>query len=439
MGTTSLDSTIENNIINSFLLSDTCFTNEESSKAITYLKKVGLPTSKSEEYRFTPITKTLQKNFTWNNKPIESSINSIQEFLIEGIEANVLVFVNGIYSKSLSKIISPASEIKIKPLSEAHQTDKEILNTHFDKLVRSDGDPFAALNTAFWQDGIFIHVPENVIVEKPLLILHINDAAQDQVISHTRLLVVLEKNAQLSIIEKFDSVGTHPVFHTFTEEISVAENAQLEYCKVQNDTGKSVQVANTNIHQSDSSKVNTFTLTMNGEIVRNNFTITIDGEQCESHFHGIYLLNGSTLADNHTVVDHKKPNSFSNEMYKGIMDGNSKGVFNGKIFVRPQAQKTNAFQSNRNILMSESASVNTKPQLEIWADDVKCSHGCTTGQLDDEALFYLQSRGIPYDSAKAMLLYAFALDVLAPIKNETLKSYLDKLISERLHTTSLNA
>jgi Fe-S cluster assembly protein SufD len=178
---------------------------------------------------------------------------------------------------------------------------------------------------------------------------------------------------------------------------------------------------------------------MNGEIVRNNFTITIDGEHCESHFHGIYLLNGNTLADNHTVVDHKKPNSFSNELYKGIMDGNSKGVFNGKIFVRPQAQKTNAFQSNRNILMSESATVNTKPQLEIWADDVKCSHGCTTGQLDDEALFYLQSRAIPYDSAKAMLLYAFALDVLVPIKNETLKNYLDKLISERLHATSLDA
>jgi Fe-S cluster assembly protein SufD len=147
-------------------------------------------------------------------------------------------------------------------------------------------------------------------------------------------------------------------------------------------------------------------------------------------------LKGNTLADNHTVVDHQKPNSFSNELYKGIMDENSKGVFNGKIYVRPQAQKTNAFQSNRNILMSESATINTKPQLEIWADDVKCSHGCTTGQLDEEALFYLQTRGIPHDAAKAMLLYAFALDVLASIKNESLKVYLDKLISERLHKNS---
>ncbi|MFM7857811.1 MAG: SufB/SufD family protein, partial [Flammeovirgaceae bacterium] len=169
------------------------------------------------------------------------------------------------------------------------------------------------------------------------------------------------------------------------------------------------------------------------EIVRNNFAIVVDGENCESHFHGLYLLHGSTLADNHTVVDHKKPNSFSNELYKGIMDGNAKGVFNGKIFVRPHAQKTNAFQSNRNILLSDSATVNTKPQLEIWADDVKCSHGCTSGQLDEEALFYLRSRGIPADTAKAMLLYAFALDVLAPVKNESLKTHLDHLISDRLH------
>jgi Fe-S cluster assembly protein SufD len=159
----------------------------------------------------------------------------------------------------------------------------------------------------------------------------------------------------------------------------------------------------------------------------------IDGENCESHFHGLYLLDGNTLADNHTVVDHKKPNSFSNELYKGIMGGQSKGVFNGKIFVRPQAQKTNAFQSNRNILMSETSTINTKPQLEIWADDVKCSHGCTSGQLDEEALFYLKTRGIPHDTAKAMLLYAFALDVLVPVKNEQLKSYLDGLISSRLH------
>ena len=406
---------------------------EYRTKAIANFEQLGLPTNKSEEYRFTPITKAITKNFEWKNKLSPSSISSIDQFLIDGIEATILVFVNGSYSQSHSKIDHSSKEIKITSLSEAFRADKEVISKYFDKLSQSEADPFAAMNTAFWQEGIFIHVSENTKVERPILFLHISDASQEQVITHSRLLLVVEKGSSLSVIEKFDSVGSNPIFQTLTEEIIVKENAQLEYCKIQNDSGNSHQVTNTVIQQSNSSKVDTCTITLNGQLVRNNFSIVIDGEHCESHFHGLYLLNGNTIADNHTVVDHKKPNSFSNELYKGIMDGNSKGIFNGKIFVRPQAQKTNAFQSNRNILMSEDATVNTKPQLEIWADDVKCSHGCTSGQLDEEALFYLQTRGIPYDSAKAMLLYAFALDVLAPVKNEKLKVYLDSLIAERLN------
>ena len=406
---------------------------EYRTKAIANFEQLGLPTNKSEEYRFTPITRAIAKNFEWKNKLSPSSISSIDQFLIDGIEATILVFVNGSYSQSHSKIDHSSKEIKITSLSEAFRADKEVIRKYFDKVSQSEADPFAAMNTAFWQEGIFIHVSENSKVERPILFLHISDANQEQVITHSRLLLVVEKGSSLSVIEKFDSVGSNPIFQTLTEEIIVKENAQLEYCKIQNDSGNSHQVTNTVIQQSNISKVDTCTITLNGQLVRNNFSIVIDGEHCESHFHGLYLLNGNTIADNHTVVDHKKPNSFSNELYKGIMDGNSKGIFNGKIFVRPQAQKTNAFQSNRNILMSEDATVNTKPQLEIWADDVKCSHGCTSGQLDEEAIFYLQTRGIPYDSAKAMLLYAFALDVLAPVKNEKLKAYLDSLIAERLN------
>ena len=406
---------------------------EGRKKALGHFEKLGLPTNKSEEYRFTPITKSLSKISKRNVGTSPSVIDSIDEFLIEGMEASVLVFVNGIYSEKLSRIIHSPSEITVSSLEKSLLHNTEVVNHYFGKFSPSESDSFAAWNGAFWQSGILIHVKENTAVKKPLFILHVNDAKQEQVHAQTRLLVIVEKNSSLSIIEKFESIGSHPVFHNFCEEIVVAEKANLEYCKIQNDKSKSIQVANTVIHQSGSSKVDTFTLTLNGEIVRNNFSIVIDGENCESHFHGLYLLDGNTLADNHTVVDHKKPNSFSNELYKGIMDGQSKGVFNGKIFVRPQAQKTNAFQSNRNILMSETSTVNTKPQLEIWADDVKCSHGCTSGQLDEESLFYLKTRGIPHDSAKAMLLYAFALDVLASVKNEKLKSYLDELISNRLH------
>lgn len=433
MSTIATTKDLKSEIVNRFHNTDFAVGIEHRKKAIANFEKLGLPLAKSEEYRFTPITKNLEKNFSWAEPNSPSSIESVTPFLIPGVDATVLVFVNGSYSSTLSSTIDESSEVKIMSLSEALQTRKGLVGNYFDQLVNSELDPFAAINTAFWQEGVLIHVPENIIAKKPILILHIADASTSQVIAHNRVLTIVEKNSELTLIEKFDTVGVHPVFHTTSAEIALMENSQLEYCKIQNDPGNTYHVSNTAIRQSDSSKVNTFTLTMNGKIVRNNLGITIDGEKCESHFHGLYLLTGNTLTDNHTVVDHRKPNSFSNEIYKGVMDGNSKGVFNGKIFVRQHAQKTNAFQSNRNILVSDTATINTKPQLEIWADDVKCSHGCTSGQLDEEALFYLRSRGISEKSAKAMLLYAFAIDVLEPIKNKELKQYMDQQIAERLN------
>ncbi len=431
MTTTTKD--IKSEIIEAFQQHQFDVAREARAKAISFLEKSGLPGTKHEEYRFTPIVKNLEKNFSWSKLNTLSTISSADQYLIKGLDANLVVLVNGVYSKLLSKIISLESELSVSSLREAFVNKQELVESYFNKISNSESDAFAALNTALWQDGVFIHVPENTNVEKPVFILHLHDANSEQVISHTRILGVLENGSQLSVVEKSDSIGTGAVFHNFSEEWIIKEKSHLEYCKIQNDSGNNYQVTNTVIHQHDKSLLNTFTLTLDGQLIRNNLNIVIDGEHCESHFYGLYLLNGNTLADNHTVVDHKKPNSFSNEMYKGIMDGNAKGVFNGKIFVRPHAQKTNAFQSNRNILVSDSASVNTKPQLEIWADDVKCSHGCTSGQLDDEAMFYLRSRGIAEADAKAMLLYAFASEVLTPIQNVILKSYLDQLIAERLH------
>jgi Fe-S cluster assembly protein SufD len=406
--------------------------NAQRVEAIQNFQKLGLPSNKSEEYRFTPIARVLEKNFSFDQtSTVPSKINSIDHFLIPNLEANIIVFINGIYSVDHSKIVSPETEIKISDLRKGVNQDEA--PAYFEKYLKTSVDPFTALNSALWQDGVFIQVPTRTKVEKPVFVLHINDAEKEQSIAHTRLLVVLEQESELTLIERSASIGGNNIFHTFAEEIIVKENASLDYVKIQNDEGKLHQVANSMIHQSNKSKLNTFTLTLNGSLIRNNFNITIDGENCESHFYGLYLLNENTVADNHTVVDHIKPNSFSNEFYKGVMDGNSKGVFNGKIFVRPHAQKTNAFQSNRNILLTDTATINTKPQLEIWADDVKCSHGCTSGQLDEEALFYLRSRGISLNEAKAMLLYAFALETLEPIKNPVLKTYLDNLISTRLN------
>ncbi|MGC4023651.1 MAG: Fe-S cluster assembly protein SufD [Cyclobacteriaceae bacterium] len=405
--------------------------NQQRKEAFAHFQKLGLPGNKTEEYRFTPITRALENNFNFDEtENVQSKIDSIERFLIPNLEANLIVFVNGFFSTALSKIISPANELKISSLKTENNSTAA---NYFQKYLNSSVDPFTALNSALWQDGVFIQVPTKTKVEKPVVVLHINDVLEKQSMSHTRLLVVLEEESELTLIEKSNSVGNNAIFHTFAEEIIVKENAKLDYVKIQNDEGKLHQVANSLIHQSNKSILNTFTLTLNGSLIRNNFNIAIDGENCESHFYGLYLLSGNTITDNHTVVDHIKPNSHSNELYKGVMDGNSKGVFNGKIFVRPHAQKTNAFQSNRNILLTDSSTINTKPQLEIWADDVKCSHGCTSGQLDEEALFYLRSRGIPMDQAKAMLLCAFAAETLEPIKNIELKNYLDGLISQRLN------
>lgn len=401
--------------------------------ALEKLISIGLPESKSEEYKFTPVTKLLSKLF--EPKEISTSQPTTAENLAglidEADRGHCVVFVNGSYDSALSQL-DKSVQVTIQSLAEALESHSQLIIDYLSKANASK-DPFALLNNTQWQAGLFVHVSKNTKEEKPLVIYHLFDASNSKVAAHTRLFVNVETNAEFSVVEKTNSIGSNSIFHTLNEDIIVNENASFKYTKIQNDPGQLIQVNNTTVQQHNSSRTDTYTFTLNGKLIRNNLNILIDGEGCESHFYGLYLIDGDTLADNHTTVDHKKPNSFSNELYKGLMDGKSKGVFNGKIYVRPHAQKTNAFQSNRNILLSDTATINTKPQLEIWADDVKCSHGCTTGQLDTEALFYLQSRGIPKATAKAMLLYAFAGEVLETIKDEELKTYLDNLVSVKLH------
>jgi len=391
-------------------------------------ENLGLPTSKSEEYRFTPMARILEKNFNLTSHEKSSSdLQQIKAFEIPELDAHVVVMLNGQFSRRLSNISS--GDLRIQELDE---------NQHGEYLAKHaeyHNDALVAWNTAAWSSGIFIEVPEKKVITKPIIIYHINDTTSGEVKSITRNLVVVGKNSEVTIIEKFDSISTNPNFSNLVTEVIVAENAGMNFYAIQADHGNRYQFTQTTITQANHSRVNCYTFTLDGKFVRNNLQLILNGEGCESHMYGLYLLQGETLADNHTVVDHRKPNSFSNELYKGVLDGNSKGIFNGKIFVRPQAQKTNAFQSNRNILLSDTSSINTKPQLEIWADDVKCSHGCTTGQLDDEALFYLRTRGIEKNTARAMILYAFAAEVVESIPNEKLKVFIDNLISERLHKT----
>jgi Fe-S cluster assembly protein SufD len=399
--------------------------------ALGVFEALGLPYPKHEEYKYTPITRALEKNFTFSPAPAPTPLAEINRFFIPGVEGSRIVFVNGIFSKEHSSINT--SDVRIQNLEEALQEKNEDAVNNFGKFIDYKSDALAAWNRAGWTDGVLISIPKNKVVEKPIFIYNIVNASAGEVISVVRNLFVLGASSEVTIIEKFDSIGSANHFTNYANEISVCENAGLNFYSIQNDEGNRYQFNLTQIYQKQSSRVNTFTFTLKGKLLRNNLQLSLDGEGIESHMYGLYLLDGDTHADNHTVVDHKQPNSFSNELYKGVMDANSRGVFNGKIFVRPNAQKTNAFQANRNILLTDKATVNTKPQLEIWADDVKCSHGCTSGQIDEEALFYLQSRGIGKDTARAMMLYAFAGELLDHVSHPVMKEYLDGLISERLH------
>jgi len=267
-------------------------------------------------------------------------------------------------------------------------------------------------------------------VDQPIYIYNITDTREGNILSQPRSLVHIAEAAQVTMVETFATFGQGEGFTNQVMELVVENDARLEYYKIQEDKGN--QVSTTHIRHIGKSYSNTVTISLDGGILRNNLNIVLDAEHCESHLYGLYFQKGHNHVDNHTVVDNVKPNCFSNQFYKGILDESATGVFNGKIFVRPQAQKTNAYQSNKNILLSDSATVNTKPQLEIFADDVKCSHGCTIGRLDEEGLFYLQSRGITEKNAKSLLLHAFASDILENVHLKVIREYVDQQISERL-------
>ncbi|WP_194974245.1 Fe-S cluster assembly protein SufD [Aquiflexum lacus] len=384
----------------------------------------GLPASKDEEYKFTSISKKLEQtldNFSLSKKTV-LDLNLIQSHLFEGFDGDLLVFNNGNYEKSLSSVNQTGIEV-----SSLNDSMPVSLGT----IAKTEKDPFISLNNIYFEDGIFIKVKKNHKIDKPVFFLFFNKANQGQVIS-PRILIEVEENAEVSFLENTISLDESPYLCNVVTEIKVGQNAHVHYNRHQSENRNSIVVNNfeTDIHRDA-----TFTsvvISLSGDMVRNNLTLNLLDSGCEGNMYGLYLLNGKTHVDNHTNVDHTKPHSESNELYKGILADNSRGVFNGKIFVRQDAQKTNAFQQNNNILLSDDATVNTKPQLEIWADDVKCSHGCTTGQLDEEALFYLRARGLSKDQAKGMLLFAFAGEVLEHVSDESFKKYLTDIVQERL-------
>ncbi|WP_144605259.1 Fe-S cluster assembly protein SufD [Algoriphagus algorifonticola] len=383
----------------------------------------GLPAVKEEEYKFTQISRKLEKEISdfQSAKPIELTKELVDQSIYEGFEGNVLVFNNGHFIPELSDL---PEGVEISSI-----TKKEDLN--LGSIAKPEKDTFAALNLASFQDGAFISVPKKTQITAPILLLSFFKANFGQVVQ-PRIWIESGDFAEVTFIEQSVLLGEEIVFANKVVEIKGGLNTKINYYRLQNEGKQFIEVSNieTDIHQD--SQFSAVTISLSGNLVRNNLNLNILGSNSVGNMYGIYLLNGKTHVDNHTNVDHTVPHAESNELYKGILADHSRGVFNGKIFVRQDAQKTNAFQQNNNILLSEDAVINTKPQLEIWADDVKCSHGCTTGQLDEEALFYLQARGIDKMQAKGLLLYAFAGEVLEHIETESFQAYCTNLVQERL-------
>ncbi|MBA2745983.1 MAG: Fe-S cluster assembly protein SufD [Flavisolibacter sp.] len=403
-------------------------------KAFTAFSNMGIPTVKHEEWKYTRISSLFNKDFQFAPGRLASSFSKsdFDALHLPGFEnANEIVFVNGVYNEALSLIRSAA--ISVITLEEASKNEHStIVSTHLGHSSQYNKDGIHALNTAFVKEGIFLHVAKGKVTEHPVYIYHVTDARVSNILSQPRTLVYVGEAAQVQLVETFITLGNSESFTNQVMEVVVEQDAVVENYIIQNDAAHSHHVTTTHFRQIGKSVVHTVTITLNGGIVRNNLDMVMEADRCEANLFGLYFLKGTTHVDNHTIVDNVNPNCLSNELYKGIINDQGTAVFNGKIYVRQKAQKTNAFQSNKNILLSDHATVNTKPQLEIFADDVKCSHGCTVGQLDEEGLFYLRSRGISFDKARSLLIHAFAKDVLEHIKPVAIRAYVEQLICERL-------
>ncbi len=383
----------------------------------------GLPRLKSEEYKFTAITKKIEasiSNFS-QASAVEVSMESVNSATFSGFEGAKLVFSNGVFQPRLS------DEIEGVAISLLSANESIPLGS----IAKPEKDPFAALNQASFQDGVSIVIPKKTKLAQPILLLFLNSISEGQIVQ-PRIWIEGGDFAEATFIEQTVNLTETSLFVNKVVEIKGGINSHLHYYRIQNEGKNYIEASNIETDIQKDSTFSTVLISLSGDMIRNNLSLNILGSNSEGNMYGLYLLNGKSHVDNHTNVDHTVAHAESNELYKGILADQSRGVFNGKIFVRQDAQKTNAFQQNNNILLSEDAVINTKPQLEIWADDVKCSHGCTTGQLDEEALFYLQARGIGKTQAKGLLLYAFAGEVLEHIGDEAFKTYCTKLVEERL-------
>ena len=402
------------------------------SEAIKNFESKGFPTKKEEAWKYTSLNSLQKIDFSIFPKEENAlEYNQVKKYFLHEIDTYKIVFIDGIYSSYLSETTHDGVDICLMSSALTKPMYKPVIDVYFNKIASRE-ESLTTLNTAFSREGAYIYIPKNKAPKKPVEILHFATGNEASLMLQPRNLIIVEENAELQVIERHQSLTKNEVLTNSVTEIFAAKNAIVDYYKVQNDTKDASLIDNTYIAQKDKSVVKVHTFSFGGKLTRNNLNFFQNGEYIDSTLKGVTILGEKQHVDHHTLVHHQQPNCESHQDYKGIYGERSTGVFNGKIIVDKIAQKTNAFQQNNNVLISDKATINTKPQLEIFADDVKCSHGCTIGQLDEDAMFYLQSRGIPRKEATGLLMYAFANNVLESVRLPELKKRINKLIATKL-------
>lgn len=404
---------------------------ELRNNAIKIFEEKGFPTKKEEAWKYTSLNSLLKPDYSvFSNKERNVELKNVRKYFLHEIDTYKLVFVDGVYNSFLSETTHDTLDVCLMSAALNKSKYKPIIETYFNKVAKSDS--LTALNTAFTKEGAYIHIPAHKEVEKPIEIINFSTGNEAAMFLQPRNLIVVGENAHVQIIERHQSLSKNEVLTNSVTEIFAEKRAYVDYYKIQTDEATASLIDNTYISQQRDTVCRVHTFSFGGNLVRNNLNFYQKGENCDSTLKGITILEGKQHVDHNTLVHHIAPNCESHQDYKGLFAESSIGVFNGKIVVEKDAQKTDAFQQNNNILIDDKATINAKPQLEIFADDVKCSHGCTIGQFDEDALFYLRSRGIGLKEARALLMYAFANTVLESVKIPELKVRINKLIANKI-------
>lgn len=401
-------------------------------EALDLFEKKGFPGKKDEQYKYTSLEQVFNNGYKKSlaPQPIKLDLGDIFRCDVPSLDTHIIILLNGFYYDRANPLKTIEESIIIGSFAEAVKRHPEIVEKHLGKYA-SKTDSYVALNTMMMQDGIFLYVPKGKVLKKPIQIINVLLSDEELMVQH-RNLFVLEPNSEIKVVVCDHSLSPADFLTNSVTEVYAGENSHFEYFKVQNEHNQSSQVSHTFIQQEKSSYVQSNAITLHGGLVRNNLFVKLNGEGCENHAFGLFLTDKTQHVDNFIFVEHAKPNCSSTQLFKGILDDKSTGAFTGRILVDRDAQKTSAYQKNSSILLTDDVKMNSKPQLEIYADDVKCGHGGTVGQLDEEAMFYLRTRGIGEKEAKLMLMYAFAYEILSEIKIEPLRDRMTELIDKRL-------